>query len=62
MQHAKEDKEALQQIKACFPHLAVVGVYADPCFGNEGSLFATVKVSTKVWCRSNITNLKHIEY
>ena len=36
MQHAKEDKEALQQIKACFPHLAVVGVYADPCFGNEG--------------------------
>ena len=43
MQRAKEDKEALQQIKACFPHLAVVGVYAEPCLGNEGEFICYSK-------------------
>lgn len=36
MQRIEEDKEALEQIKTCFPDLAVVGVYAQPFFSDEG--------------------------
>ena len=36
MQRAQEDKEALRQIKDCFPNLAVVGVYANPFFSDGG--------------------------
>ncbi|WP_024999394.1 agmatine deiminase family protein [Prevotella falsenii] len=43
MQRAEEDKEALQQIKACFPDLAVVGVYAKPFFGDEGEFLCYSK-------------------
>lgn len=43
MQRAKEDKEALRQIKACFPDLAVVGVYAKPFFSDEGEFICYSK-------------------
>ena len=36
MQHAEEDKEALRQIRACFPHLSVIGVNAKPFFSEKG--------------------------
>lgn len=40
LQHTAEDKEALKQIKACFPNHAVVGVYAEPYFSNEGKFYS----------------------
>lgn len=43
MQRAKEDKEALRQIKTCFPDLAVVGVYAKPFFSDEGEFICYSK-------------------
>lgn len=43
MQRIEEDKEALEQIKTCFPDLAVVGVYAQPFFSDEGDFICYSK-------------------
>ena len=43
MQRTIEDKEALRQLKACFPNVAVVGVYAKPFFNDEGEFICYSK-------------------
>jgi hypothetical protein len=43
MQRTIEDKEALRQLKACFPDVAVVGVYAKPFFNDEGEFICYSK-------------------